>query len=114
VIDSVVAPATLAPGIEVVDAPGHNPGHFAVRIESGDDLAIVPGHLVLSPIQVDDPGFDVGDADLALATVTRRAILGELADRGGLLLTTLMGGSGGGRVRADGDGYALMADHLAV
>jgi glyoxylase-like metal-dependent hydrolase (beta-lactamase superfamily II) len=110
-LDEIALPHSLVPGVELVDAPGHNPGHAAVRLADGGDLAVIPGHLVLSPWQVHDPAVNLGDTDPALATATRRAILGELADRGGLLLTTLVGGPGGGRVhrRTDGDGFRLEA-----
>lgn len=109
----VVSPHEVSPALQLVDAPGHNAGHVAVRVESGADLAVIPGHVILTPIQVDDPGYDAGDVDLALATETRRQILGELADRHGLLVTTLVGGPGGGRVERTGQGFALRPDHLA-
>lgn len=105
-------PFEVAAGVQLVEAPGHNAGHLAVLIESGGDVAALPGHLILTPIQVDDPAFDVGEADLAVATDTRRRLLSDLADRRGLLVTTLLGGPGGGRVEAAGDGYRLVADHV--
>ena len=108
VLDAVSAPCEVVPGVTVVDAPGHNPGHFAVRIESGGSLAIYPGHLVLSLLQISDPDGDVGELDVATAAATRRAILDELAARRGVLLTTLVGGPGGGAVERDGRGYRLV------
>lgn len=112
-VDPVMtSPHEVSPAVQLVDAPGHNAGHVAVRVESGGDLAIIPGHVILSPIQVDDPGYDAGDVDLADATATRRELLSELADRHGLLVTTLVGGPGGGRVERTGQGFALRRDHL--
>lgn len=107
-IERVRAPEVIAPGVALVDAPGHNPGHHAVRIVTDDDIAIYPGHLILTPFDIADPDEDqtVG-MDGEPAALTRRVILDELADRGGLLLTTLLGGSGGGRVVRDGAGFAL-------
>jgi hypothetical protein len=56
---------------------------------------------------VADP-TEAADLDPEVATASRRAVLSELADRGGLLLSPLLGGPGGGRVeRRDDDGYAL-------
>jgi glyoxylase-like metal-dependent hydrolase (beta-lactamase superfamily II) len=104
VLEPAEAPTELAPGLRLDPAPGHNHGHVAVRVERDGALAIYAGHLVLSLAQVDDPAGDVGDSDLATATATRLRILGELAERGGLLLTTLVGGPGGGRVHASEDG----------
>ncbi len=99
-------PGRVSDHVHLVDAPGHGRGHLAVRIESDGDLCVVPGHLVLSPLQVADPTV-ASDEDPSTATATRRALLGELADRHGLLVTTLLGGPGGGRVSADGDGFRL-------
>ncbi|HEY7137629.1 MAG TPA: MBL fold metallo-hydrolase [Acidimicrobiia bacterium] len=107
VLDTVELPLSITPDVTLEAAPGHNHGHLAVRIESGDALAIYPGHLVLSLLQVDTPDRDLGDTDLAVATATRRAILDELAGRHGLLLTTLVGGPGAGVVTRRESGYAL-------
>lgn len=107
VLHPVDAPFELAPGIHLIDAAGHNAGHHAVRIESGSSLAIYAGHLVLSLLQVDDPDDDIGDSDITNAALTRRRILSELADRDGVLLTTLIGGPGGGIVSRNGTGFRL-------
>jgi glyoxylase-like metal-dependent hydrolase (beta-lactamase superfamily II) len=98
----------LAEHLALVDAPGHNPGHVAVRVDgAGGELAIIPGHLVLSPLHVHDPGFDIGEVDLALASATRRRLFDELAEREGLLLTSMLGGSGGGRLSQEAASYRL-------
>jgi len=107
VVDRIAGDHQVCPSVSVVDAPGHNFGHWAVRIESGGELAIIPGHLVLSPFQIDDLARDLDGPSFAVARVTRRALLDELADRRGLLVTTLLGGSGGGRVERTGAGFAL-------
>jgi glyoxylase-like metal-dependent hydrolase (beta-lactamase superfamily II) len=101
VLDAVDPPLALTPGIRLEDAPGHARGHVSVRIESGGDLAIIGGHLFLSPFQIDDPSV-AADIDPDTATLTRRRLLEGLADQGGLLLTTLLGGPGGGRVHPHG------------
>ena len=112
VIEAIEPPFEVAPGVTLTAAPGHNYGHVAVRVERGGQLAIYPGHLVLSLAQIDEPGRDLGDTDLALASASRRSILGELAERRGILLTTLIGGPGGGVVEAHGAGFRLRpADH---
>ena len=63
---------------------------------------------MLSLVQVDDPGADAGELDLTTATATRRVVLDELASRDGVLLTTLVGGPGGGVVQRSGSGYRLV------
>ena len=107
VLFPVDGPYDVVPGVRLVDAPGHDAGHVAVRIEDGPALAIYPGHLVLSLLQVDDPDGDIGEIDVVTAAATRRQLLEELADRCGVLLTTLVGGSGGGVVERTGTGFRL-------
>lgn len=107
-------PVPVAPGVTLVDAPGHNAGHVAVRVESGGDVAVIPGHLVLSPFQIDDPSFNAGEVDVTVAARTRRSLLSELAERRGLLVATLLGGPGGGRVEATGSGFRLIVDHVGA
>ena len=104
----VEGPFEIDPSVSLVDAPGHNFGHVAVRIEDGSSLAIYPGHLVLSLLQVDDPDADAGELDVTTAAATRRVVLDELASRDGVLLTTLVGGPGGGVVQRSGSGYRLV------
>jgi glyoxylase-like metal-dependent hydrolase (beta-lactamase superfamily II) len=107
-IERIEGPLALTSSVSLEPAPGHNFGHMAVRIASGDDLGIYPGHLVLSPFHVDAPhAGEEGNPDRETTIATRRRLLGELADRDGLLFTTLLGGSGSGVVRRNGDGFAL-------
>jgi glyoxylase-like metal-dependent hydrolase (beta-lactamase superfamily II) len=107
VVDAADPPQALAPGVELVALPGHGPGHTGVRVESGGDLAVYAGHLFVYLTQVIDPTLP-NDEDPATATATRQALLAELADRRGLLLTTLIGGPGGGRVERDGASWRLV------
>jgi glyoxylase-like metal-dependent hydrolase (beta-lactamase superfamily II) len=110
-IRSVEGSTTLTPSVSLEPAPGHNFGHVAVHIESGDELAIYPGHLVLSPVQIVD--LNAGDDEnpfRATAIATRRSLLGDLADRAGLLVTTLLGGPGAGVVRRDEGEFSLSVD----
>jgi glyoxylase-like metal-dependent hydrolase (beta-lactamase superfamily II) len=101
-VDTVAPPHALAPGAELIALPGHSAGHAGVRIESGGELAVYSGHLFVYLTQVIDPTLS-NDEDPATATATRQRLLAELADRRGLLLTTLIGGPGGGRVERDGE-----------
>jgi len=105
-LEAVDPPQSLTPDIRLVDAPGHADGHLAVRVESGGSLAVIPGHLFLTPFQVADP-TEAADVDPTVATRTRRSLLDDLADHDGLLLTNLLGGPGGGVVRRQGSAYAL-------
>jgi glyoxylase-like metal-dependent hydrolase (beta-lactamase superfamily II) len=105
-VEAADPPHPLAPAVELVALPGHSPGHAGVRIESGGDLAVYAGHLFVYLTQVIDPALP-NDEDPATAAATRRALLAELADRRGLLLTSLIGGPGGGRVARHGELWRL-------
>jgi glyoxylase-like metal-dependent hydrolase (beta-lactamase superfamily II) len=105
-LDAVDAPHRISPHVELIDAPGHAAGHLAVQVESGDEVAVIPGHLILNVFQLADPA-EAADLDPPAACASRRRLLDELADRRGLLLTTLIGGPGGGWVRRDGPGFAI-------
>jgi glyoxylase-like metal-dependent hydrolase (beta-lactamase superfamily II) len=108
-VERVQPPCSLTESVTLVDAPGHNWGHLAVRIEREGDLAIYPGHLFLTPWDIDDPTRgDEGNPQIDIAIATRRTILDELATRGGRLLTTLLGGSGSGVVERTEAGYRLV------
>lgn len=108
VIDAVAPGDQLTSEVSVQDAPGHERGHLAVRIDSGGQVAIIPGHLFLSPLQVADPAIPF-DEDQVTAADTRTRLLNDLADRQGLLLSPLLGGPGGGVVRRAGRGWCLDA-----
>lgn len=103
-IESVQSTRALTSSVTVEPTTGHSVGHQVVRIDSQDDLAVYLGHLVIHPLQLSDPGSNPVD-DGPDAATERRHYLGELADRRGTLLTTLVGGAGGGVVARGGEGY---------
>ncbi len=97
----------IVPGIRSRPTPGHSPGHMAVQI--GPE-AIYTGDVLLSPVNVEQPGwaarFDVWPEQVV---DSRRKLLEELGQNGSLVLTCHFPGSGAGRVVADrnggGDGW---------
>ncbi len=66
-----------APGIRVLDAPGHTPGHLAVSIESAGKRLLVLGDVVHHPIiSFERPDWQfVFDGDKAAAAATRKRML---------------------------------------
>lgn len=76
-----VAPGDqIIPGVEIIDAPGHTPGHIAVRISSGGQQMI---HLVDSVVH-HVLGFNQGlrilfDDDAAVASATRAKLFDQIA-----------------------------------
>lgn len=99
----------VAAGVQLADAPGHNPGHHVVWITDGDTSAVVVGHLFLHPAQIASPDVDNGDRDPVLLAATRRTLLARCAADGTLLVGPLFASPGAGHVRAVGDSWVLDA-----
>ncbi|MCK8680568.1 MBL fold metallo-hydrolase [Streptomyces lichenis] len=101
----------LVPGVRLVPTPGHTPGHVAVRVDGdGGAGAVITGDCVHHPVQLVRPGIgSCVDIDPEAAEETRRALLGELAGTGTLLLGTHFAPPTGGLVVREGEGYRLVA-----
>ncbi|MEV4454852.1 MBL fold metallo-hydrolase [Microbispora sp. NPDC049633] len=75
-LEVVDGDAELVPGVRVLHAPGHTPGHQCV--EAGD--VVMSGDAVLHPVQLADPAIPyVYDEDTDLAVRTREDILARAA-----------------------------------
>ena len=94
----------LAPGVRAFPAPGHYPGHMAIRLTSGASDALLLADTAVHPALLDRPAWVyVSDLDPDTATATRRSLLPELVDRDVLAVCGHYPGSGIGRVvRRDG------------
>ena len=89
----------LAPGVTAFEAPGHYPGHMAVRVESEGEYALLIADVAVHPALLENPEWAyVSDADGAAAAATRRALLPELVDRDVLVVCGHYPGSGIGRI----------------
>jgi len=75
-LDLIEGEAEIAPGVRVIPAAGHTPGHLAVAVSSGADSLLNLGDAATHPLHLRHPewrnGFDI-DPDRAL--VTRRRLL---------------------------------------
>ncbi|MEO8591893.1 MAG: MBL fold metallo-hydrolase [Candidatus Solibacter sp.] len=70
-IEPVQREIEIVPGIVVIPAPGHTPGHLAVRIASDGECLLNLGDAAVHPLHLEQPGWHNGfdlAADLALAT----------------------------------------------
>ena len=95
----------VAAGIRLVPTPGHTPGHASVFIESEGEELVVLGDVVVHELQLVDPDLVyVSEHDPELSAVTRKQILGRLADRG----TDVIVGHfhGPGRFSRNGEGFS--------
>jgi glyoxylase-like metal-dependent hydrolase (beta-lactamase superfamily II) len=74
--DLVEREKEVVPGVRVLPAPGHTPGHMAVAISSGGEELLCPADAMLHPIHLERPDWYAG-VDLApqQALATRRQLL---------------------------------------
>lgn len=71
------------PGIHVVHAPGHTPGHRSVVVEGVSDTLLFTGDLLHTPPQVARPEAPSShDDDPALASRSRARLMGRARDHG--------------------------------
>ncbi|GGP63171.1 MBL fold metallo-hydrolase [Saccharothrix coeruleofusca] len=111
-LDLVDVPADgldVVPGVRLLPAPGHTPGHVAVRLDDGGRTALITGDCLHHPVQLPHPDISsCVDIDPVLAETTRRDLLARLADTGTLLLGSHFPPPTAGRVVARGDAYRLV------
>jgi glyoxylase-like metal-dependent hydrolase (beta-lactamase superfamily II) len=97
--EAVDGDVELAPGVEAFEAPGHYPGHMALRVGSGDAHALLLADVAVHPALLAQPDWlYVSDLDQNLSAATRNALLPELVDRDVLVACGHYPGSGIGRV----------------
>ena len=79
-LDLVEGEQEVAPGVHIIPAPGHTPGHMAIWLASGSQQAVFVADAVLG-----EPGFahpdwtSVFDTDRVQAARTRRQLLDTAA-----------------------------------
>jgi glyoxylase-like metal-dependent hydrolase (beta-lactamase superfamily II) len=75
--------AAVAPGLALLAAPGHTPGHHAVLL---DDALLIAGDLWHNPAQIEVPAWcHRADRDPAQSTATRSAMAARAAAAGWLV-----------------------------
>ena len=95
---------TITDEIGLLSTPGHTPGHVALRIESGDEVAVISGDVIHHPIQITHPDVQaLPDEDVAGAAATRDALLQRVVDEQAILFGTHFAAPTAGKVIADDD-----------
>jgi glyoxylase-like metal-dependent hydrolase (beta-lactamase superfamily II) len=78
--------AEIAPGVEVVAAHGHTPGHLALRITSAGEQLLWAVDTCIHPLHIEHPDWVSKVDHLPQETVvTRRKLLGQAAVDGALV-----------------------------
>jgi glyoxylase-like metal-dependent hydrolase (beta-lactamase superfamily II) len=73
--DLIEDDAEILPGIQAIAAPGHTPGHIALKITSGDDQLLYLVDSVLDPSEVAQPEqVTAVNYDAAQTVATRRRL----------------------------------------
>jgi len=102
--EQVGGEVTVAPSLTAYPAPGHHPGHMALRIVSRGKQTVLLADTAVHPGMLDRPELGyVSDLDGPASIETRRATIPTLVDRDVLVACGHYPGSGIGRVvTADG------------
>ena len=80
-LDLIDADTLVAPGVHVISAPGHTPGHLAVIVSSGSDQLLWAGDSILHPIHITRPEwYSTFDLYPDEAVSTRRTLLARAAE----------------------------------
>jgi glyoxylase-like metal-dependent hydrolase (beta-lactamase superfamily II) len=99
-VQRVTGETEIAPGVLVQPTPGHTPGHLSLRAGS---VAVI-GDLIAHELQAENPELVfVNDMDAAQAVLTRRRVLGALADEGAEVIAGHFRGIG--RFERSGKGF---------
>lgn len=74
-VEPIDRETAVAPGVTVIPAPGHTPGHLAVLIASGGMALLNMGDAAAHPLHLEHPEWENGfDAAPGTALETRRAL----------------------------------------
>jgi glyoxylase-like metal-dependent hydrolase (beta-lactamase superfamily II) len=78
-IETLHGDGEVAPGVNLIDTPGHTLGHMSVVVSSGAERAFMLGDAVGCPAQLENAEWAaMSDVDPDLSTRTREALYREL------------------------------------
>jgi len=98
--------AEMSPGIRVIPAPGHQPGHMIVELHSEGERLLHLADTMLHPLFVGHPEWGTGfDHAPEEALATRRRLLSRAASDDSLVFLSHFPFPGLGHVRKDGKAW---------
>jgi glyoxylase-like metal-dependent hydrolase (beta-lactamase superfamily II) len=107
VLDLADGETEVVPGVHLLPAPGHTPGHSVVAIRSGGEQALFLADVVLDELHLTHPqwtsGFDMSPED---TVSTRFRMLDEAVGTSSLTLAYHLPGAG--HLERSGDRYHLV------
>ena len=117
-VDLLQQDQQLTNDVLALHTPGHTPGHISLLVTSGTEQAILLGDILIHPLQVTEPQWNVMfDMDGDTARQTRQRLLDQIEANGMLVTARHFPEPGFGRiVRAEGRRYwqsVRPADHRA-
>lgn len=93
----------VAPGVRLIAAPGHTPGHICVALTSGAEMAVYTGDLLHHHAQFDHPEWSPAfDLLPEMSAESRRRILDDARRDRALLLVAHLPTPGTARLPAEG------------
>jgi glyoxylase-like metal-dependent hydrolase (beta-lactamase superfamily II) len=100
----------IAPGITAIHAPGHTPGHIAVRIANGTDVMLCASDAVVHPIHIERLDWHfANDTDHTEARTTREKLLAIACEENALFHAYHFAHPGIGRIAQTNQGYSFDA-----
>ncbi|MGH1576718.1 MBL fold metallo-hydrolase [Planktotalea sp.] len=109
--ERVSAGHMLGDYVSLIPTPGHTPGHVSVLIKSGDAEAVITGDAIHTTAQLAHPEWHFKyDMDGDQAEASRRALLGNAAERNQRVLGSHFALPSLERIRAKGDAFEWDAD----
>jgi glyoxylase-like metal-dependent hydrolase (beta-lactamase superfamily II) len=102
-ISLVGGEAEIVPGVRILPAPGHTPGHVAIAVSSAGEELLCLVDLVLHPVHIQEPEwFAVFDMLPDQLVAARHALLGRAAVEKSLVMAFHFPFPGLGRVSPSG------------
>lgn len=101
--------AEVAPGVRVVAAPGHTPGHSAFLVASGNQQLMISNDVMYVPaLLAPHPDWQGAyDQDGPMAVVTRRKLIDRVIADKMMICGAHFPFPGAGKFAKDGDGYTF-------